>query len=56
MRYIRVMFEDGDSLETSINGTDAEIRAYYEGQMFNRGDGRGGDQMVRAVKVEFLDD
>ena len=55
MRQIKVTFEDGNTLWTSINGTEAEIREYYEGKEFNLGDGMGGDRMVKAERVEFLD-
>jgi hypothetical protein len=52
-RAIRVTFSDGDSVETSINGTDEEIKRYYLGQQFNVGSG-GEDRMVTATAVEFL--
>jgi hypothetical protein len=52
MKSIRVHFDNGDTLETSINGTDAEIRAYYLDNMFNLG--HEDDVMVRAVRVDFL--
>ncbi|OYW73576.1 MAG: hypothetical protein B7Z37_20920 [Verrucomicrobia bacterium 12-59-8] len=55
MRTIKVYCSSGDIVTTSINGTDAEIRAYYVGNMLNLGDGAGGDRMVRAVVVDFLD-
>jgi len=55
VRSIKVTFEDGDWLATNINGTEDEIRAYYLGNEFNLGDGHGGDRMVRATQVEFLD-
>lgn len=59
MRFIKVTFDDGRSLKTSINGTDQEIRNYYmgPGQWFNLGklDDPTEDSMHRAVAVEFLD-
>lgn len=53
MREIKVYFDNGDSLETCINGTDETILSYYIGQTFNLGNG-GNDLMTKAVKVEFL--
>lgn len=54
MRAVKVTFSDGDSLVTSINGTDEEIRAYYLGNIFNLG--AVEDRLVMATKVEFLPD
>ncbi len=54
MRSIRVHFDNGDSLETSINGTDDESLAYYIGKIFNLAAGEEDDLLVKAVKVEFL--
>jgi hypothetical protein len=54
MRAIKVTFDNGDHLVTSINGTEQEIRAYYLGKIFNLGDGSGGDLLVKAVGIEFL--
>ena len=56
MRAIRVTFEDGNTIETNINGTMEEIRAYYLGQSFQFGDTEEhpGDKLVRAVAVENL--
>lgn len=56
MRAIRVHYEDGDTIETNINGTTSEINQYYLGKSFNVGDGAGGDLLVKAVRVEFLDE
>lgn len=53
MRYIRVYFNDGSTLETSINGTENEIRNYYIGQMFNIGNEKE-DKMVIGQSVIFL--
>jgi len=55
MRSIKVTFDNGNSLETNINGTNAEILKYYVGNEFNLGDGAGGDLMAKATSVEFLD-
>jgi len=54
MKTVRVTFDNGDSVTTSINGTDEEIRRYYVGNKFNLGDGAGGDLMAVALSVEFL--
>jgi hypothetical protein len=51
MKSIRVRFSNGDSLVTSINGTNEEIRAYYLGKLFELSEG----VMARATEVEFLD-
>lgn len=55
MRTITVYYSDGHYHSTNINGTDEEIRAYYVGRVFNVGDGAGGDRMLRALFVDFLD-
>jgi hypothetical protein len=52
MRTIKVTFADGNSLITSINGTNEEINSYYLGNTFNLG--REEDHLTIAVKVEFL--
>jgi len=53
MKSIKVTFDNGETLETSINGTNEEIEKYYLGQTFNLGNGPN-DLMAKAVKVEFL--
>ena len=52
MRAIKVHFSNGDSLVTSINGTNEEIKRYYIGNVFNLG--VVDDLLVTATKVEFL--
>lgn len=52
---IRVTFDDGDTIETLINGTQDEIRRYYLGQIFNLGDG-DRDRLARAIRVDFFTD
>jgi hypothetical protein len=52
-RHIKVYFNNGDIIETEINGTKQEIANYYFQNEFNLGSG-GNDLMVRATKVEFL--
>lgn len=56
MRGIIVKFADGNTIRTSINGTEAEIRSYYIGKSFNFGDTEEHptDKMVEAVDVIFL--
>ena len=56
MRAIRVHYADGTMIETNINGTNTDINRYYLGQNVNLGDGADGDRMVKAVRVEFLDE
>lgn len=52
MRAIKVTFDNGNSLVTSIHGTDEEIRSYYLGNVFNLG--AVEDELTTAIKVEFL--
>lgn len=56
MKTVKVYFEDGNTLTTSINGTKKEIEKYYIGKLFQFGDTEEcpTDKMVKAVKVEFL--
>ena len=54
MKTIKAHFADGNSLITSINGTDEQIRAYYVGKFFNLGDGYGNDYMSQCLSIEFL--
>ena len=56
MHNVRVTFEDGNTIETRINGTKEEVRKYYIGNYFNFGDCERipVDKMVKATKVEFL--
>lgn len=37
MRHITVEFDDGDSLDTNINGNDEEIARHYLGRRFEAG-------------------
>lgn len=53
-RHIKVTYEDGNTIETPINGTRQEITDYYVGKYFNMGSGEE-DKMVMAVNVDFLD-
>lgn len=52
MRSITVTWDDGDTTQTMINGTEDEIRRYYVGQPFNVGY-FDQDRIKTAVSVEF---
>lgn len=54
MKTIRVTFKNGQQVETSINGTGEQIKAYYMGKEFNLGHGEN-DLLSKAVNVEVLD-
>lgn len=59
MRTVRVIFNDGKNLVTSINGTKKEILKYYM-PYGNRGtdqdfDNAHPERVHHVVKVEFLD-
>jgi hypothetical protein len=49
MKYIKVIFDNGDYLETRINGDKETIKNHYIGNKFQMTYGT-----VIAVKVEFL--
>ena len=49
---IKVIFEDGDYLCTTINGGKEDVRSYYIGKFFNCGIVK--DKMKKCVEVEFL--
>ncbi len=55
MRNIRVHYDNGDSITTSINGTDSAILDHYIGRTFNLGTG-GNDLPCIAVSVDFMTD
>lgn len=49
MKHIKVNFVGGNYIETSFNGTDAEIREYYRvGSRMNVG--RGPDDYFETVE------
>lgn len=48
----KVTFDNGDVIETAINGTDEEIKSYYMGKTFNLG--KEEDDMHKVVKVEVI--
>lgn len=52
MRHITVRFDDGDTLDTEINGTNLEIATHYLGQTFEVNDDK---HHHKAVVVEFND-
>lgn len=52
MKTVKVIYENGDSMITKINGTEEDIKAYYIGKVFNIGTVE--DLLVKAVSVEFL--
>ncbi len=56
-RNVRVVFEDGNYIDTTINGTKKEIKDYYLNNYFNFGDTEETphDIMLKGVKVEFAD-
>lgn len=54
MRTVKVTFEDGNSLVTSINGTKSNIQDYYKiGNTFNLGTDL--DNLQKVKTLEFLD-
>lgn len=53
MRTVKVFYENGDNETTRINGTEAEIKQYYEGKIFNIG--HESDNLQKCIHIEFLD-
>ena len=55
MRDVTVTFEDGNTIDASINGSEETIREYYIGNRFQFGDTEEhpADKMVKAVSVDF---
>ncbi|HWY33190.1 MAG TPA: hypothetical protein VNX68_01005 [Nitrosopumilaceae archaeon] len=51
MKTFKVIFEDGNYLETGFNGSLEDVKAYYVGHRFNFGDIDGPDMMIKAVEV-----
>ncbi|MEE1255999.1 MAG: hypothetical protein UHN47_05755 [Lachnospiraceae bacterium] len=49
---VKVTFENGDSVTTSINGSKNEVEAYYLGTVFNLGTDK--DNLQKAINVEFV--
>lgn len=53
MRVVKVLFGNGDSITTSINGTEDEIKRYYAiGRPFNIGSVE--DNMQNVTALEFV--
>ena len=53
MRVVKVLFGNGDSITTSINGSEQEIRSYYGiGRQFNIG--AVDDNMQSVKSLEFI--
>lgn len=48
--YVKVHFDDGDSLCTDINGSEREINEYYLGKDFAKSD----ETMHKAIHVDFI--
>ena len=55
MHEIRVHFDNGDYIDTRINGDIDTIVHYYLDHQFPFLDGRGKETMAKARCVEFLD-
>lgn len=53
MKYVKVTFENGDIIETRINGTKEEIAKYYMSGKINIG--KVTDDFQKAVSVEFIE-
>jgi hypothetical protein len=49
-RFVHVLFDDGQAIGTTINGTKDEIESYYIGQEFEKSD----ETIHKATKVEFI--
>lgn len=56
MRNIRVHFDNGDSIETRIDGDIQTIVNYYLDRQFPFEDESGKEAMATARSVDFLDD
>ena len=52
MKYVKVTFENGDTIETHINGTEEEIIQHYSG-LINIG--KVTDNFQRATEIEFIE-
>ena len=53
MKTVKVTFADGDTIVTSINGTDEEIKSYYRiGRPFNIGS--VDDNVQKVTELEFI--
>ncbi len=56
MNYFKVTFTDGNTLQTGMNATLNEAKAYYVGQSFQFGDTDEcpKDNLVKAISVEQI--
>ena len=54
VRFIRVVFWNGHSYTTGINGTEISIQRYFVDQWLNLGYG-WKDDMKKVKMVQFLD-
>lgn len=52
MKVVEVIFEDGFSYVTKINGTEEEIEQYFLNHTFNVG--TVSDCMKKCVEIKFL--
>lgn len=52
MRTAKAIFKNGDTITTSINGSDKDIINYYVGKVFNIGSVT--DNLVKCVDVVIL--
>lgn len=52
MHIVKVIFENGDTTVTAINGNKKDIIEYYSGNIFNIGTVK--DSLQKVSKVEFL--
>ena len=52
MKIALVKYDNGYTIKTNINGSDAEIKEYFAvGAVVNLGDGCGGDLLAKVVSV-----
>lgn len=56
MKTVKVIWSDGDTTITDINGTMEDIRAYYVRKWFNLGQPYNPceDRMVQGIRVEEI--
>jgi hypothetical protein len=55
MREIKIIYENGNYINTQINGSDEDILKYYLGRYFNFGDIENRDNMQKVIGVYFCD-
>ena len=53
--FVKVTFDDGDFLKTSINGDLESAKKYYLGKDFTFGTGENDEVTKKAVDVELAD-